>query len=77
MKKFAVGFFNQYDNKLTIEIVEADNWQEATVNHSLPIWNCLPGQKVTEDRLEVPGTVEEAKHQAFNYDYAFDIVEVV
>ena len=77
MKKFAVGFFNQYDNKLTIEIVEADNWQEATVNHSLSIWNCLPGQEVTEDHWEVPGTVEEAKSQAFDSDGAFDVVEIV
>ena len=69
MKKFAVGYMNYFDYELIIEIIEAENWQDALWQHS----------KLKEDdwnKERFGNTLNEAKIEAFNCDMLIDVVEI-
>ena len=65
MKKYAVGSLNFFDNELKIEIVETDSWKEALSKHS-----------DFGDVSWLADDMETAKADAFDGDYAFDVVEL-
>ena len=66
MKRWAVGWTSFFDNDLTIEIIDAEDWHSALLKHS----------KIGEDPWEFPLNIEEAKAEAFNGDCMFDVVEI-
>jgi hypothetical protein len=68
MKKYAVGVFNLFDNKLIIEIVEASCWQDAIQLHTKTPF--------VAEELSTFATMEDAKLEAFNRDGMFDVVEI-
>ena len=70
MSKYAVGFYDTYENALLIEIIEARNWQEAAAKHTKTIWSC------TGPDDSVPNELEDAKREAFDADGGFDCVEI-
>ena len=77
MSKFAVGVYNQMENTLTIEIVEAADWRAAALLHSQRLWEMLdedPGDN--ELQGVVPNTLDDAKQDAFDLDSGFDCVEI-
>jgi len=69
--KYAVAAINFYENELTIEIVEAGNWQEALSKHSLFTEDGNPG-----DISWLGNNMDYAKVEASNTDMAFDIIEI-
>ena len=67
MKKYAVCYINFFDNKLIIEIIEAEDWFNALSNHS----------KFKDDEMYLPNTsLEDAKIEAFNCDSMIDVIEI-
>lgn len=67
MKRFAVGQIDWYDNKLTIEIVSADNWQDAWRKHT----HCM-----FDPNEPIPNDIEEAKQECFNRDGMMESTEI-
>ena len=67
MKRFAVGYYNAYDNELTVEIVEAADWKEAAAKHS---------KGSGHGPEDWPDTLEELKEEFFNQDAGIDVVEI-
>jgi hypothetical protein len=63
MKRYAVATINFFDNILKIEFTEANTWKEA-----LDICYHLDGYYLPDD-------IEEAKAEAFNGDWMFDVKE--
>lgn len=84
MRRFAVAIYNQNDGDLEIEVIEAENWREAALQHGLAPWTALAEPDEEEDDANedapapevVPDTINEAKQDAFDKDCAFDIVEI-
>ena len=68
MTKFAVAGINFFDNELTIEIIEADNWCDALVQHTQ--------YKSDDEPFDWPKDMEDAKAEAFNMDSMFDVIEL-
>ena len=66
MRKFAVSYINFYDNNLTTEIIESDDWFDALNAHT----------KV-EGAFELRTTLSNAKCEAFDMDCMIDVVEVL
>ena len=60
---------NFFDNDLKIEIVEAENWKEALLAHSL-----LNGDDSWLSVLS--DDIEDSKENVFDCDCMFDVVEV-
>ena len=71
MTKFAVAAMNFFDNELTIEIIEADNWCDALVQHTQ-----YKLDKSEDEPFDWPKDMEDAKAEAFNMDSMFDVVEL-
>lgn len=65
MKRWAVGFYNLFENELTIELVEADDWFMALMQHSKIVGYELPD-----------ASLDEAKQAAFDCDAGIDVVEI-
>lgn len=69
-KLFAVSYMDFFNNNLITELHYADDWQDALSLHT----------KVVTDSeyMEFINAVdmEEAKEDAFNGDWLFDVVEV-
>lgn len=77
MKRFAVAYADRYkadtavfDNNLTIEIVEANDWREAMFKHS----KIEPEED--DDIYKIAHTIEEVKKQFWQADTLVDIVEI-
>ena len=71
MKKFAVGYIDFYDNELTIEIIEAEDWHTALNSHTKL-------KSMSEDQCYLPSdSLEAAKNEAFNMDLMIDVVEII
>lgn len=71
MKKFAVGYIDFYDNELTIEIIEAEDWYAALSSHTKL-------KSMNEDQCYLPSdSLEAAKNEAFNMDLMIDVVEII
>lgn len=69
MRRFAVAFVSFFDNSLTIEFVEAPNWQEAIPKHSQ--------LASTQDWVSnMPWDLEAAKQYFFDSDCLFAVEEV-
>lgn len=68
MIRFAVAFYNQFDNVLKVEVIVADTWQKAATLHSQSPWL---GRDLTPET-----TIEEARMAAFDLESGFDIVEI-
>ena len=64
MKYFAVAHMDFFDNDLKIEFVYANTWKEA-FNIAFPLGD-----------YELPDDIEEAKTEAFNGDWMFEVTEV-
>jgi len=64
MKRYAIAYFNFFDNDLQIKIVEADGWRMA-LDKAFPVlyW-------VREDDLK------KAREQAFNSDVLFNVIDI-
>lgn len=76
-KKFAVGIYDQMENVLTIEIVEAFDWRDAALLHSKTLWDMREEDPTDNEVGEVvPETLEEARADAFEKDSGFDCVEI-
>ena len=67
MKKFAVAYLSYTDNVLSIEVVEAEDWQRAIIKHS------RLGDIGPED---IADNLEQVKEDFFNWDAAIDVVEL-
>ena len=64
MKKWAVAYINFFDNELSIEIIDASTWKKA-------LGKAHPG---LEEFLS--DDIEEAKYDAFNGDWMFEVKEI-
>lgn len=64
MRNFAVASMNFFDNNLKITFVKAENWKSAL------------GQVEDLSNYELPDDLEEAKAEAFNGDWVFDVKEL-
>jgi hypothetical protein len=69
MKRWAVGYFNMFDNNLFIEIVTAADWLHALGEHSLIRGSGHLNEGFSDD-------MEAAKQEFFNQDAMFDCVEI-
>ena len=65
MKKFAVSYISFFDNKMTIKIVEANDWKAALVQ-----------SEFMKDYDDLPEDFEEAKQAAFDCDSMFEVMEI-
>lgn len=64
MSVWAVGFISFHDNDLTIEIVQAPDWQSALSLHS----------KMKDDPVEYDSDdIESVKQDFFDCDCMFDV----
>lgn len=70
--KYIVAALSFFDNKLIIEIVEADNWKDAVSKH--PVFRT--DYEEIGDVSWLPDDLEEAKEEAFNADIAFDVSRI-
>ena len=71
-KKFIVGFINFFENKLVVELVEAENWKDALARHS----ELLDENGNPDDNSWLPDDIEEAKQEGYNADFLFDVKEI-
>lgn len=65
MPKFAVAHTNLYENTTVVEIVKANSWHEA-------LEEAFPGYV---ENLNIDN-MEDAKEEAFNQDWMFDVKEI-
>lgn len=72
MTKYAVAYTDEFNNVLSIEIVEADNWKDAFSMHSK--MHCDQEDNNNLDWL--PDELEAAKEEAFNASIQFDVIEI-
>lgn len=68
--KYVVAGINFFDNVLSVEIIEADDWKDAVLGHSAFI------NSDEIDREWLPDDIEDAKREAFNTDISFDVIEL-
>lgn len=66
--KYVVAHISFHDNDLSTVLVEAENWQQALAQH--PAMASWGGEWIA------PDDIEDAKIEAFNCDFLFDVVEV-
>ena len=67
-KLFAVSYIDFFNNDLVTEFHRADNWQTALELHT---------EVDAEDTAHIRSMdIEDAKEEAFNCDWLFDVVEV-
>ena len=66
MKRYVVSYTSFYDNDISLELVEAVDWQSAVQKSKFDI------EYVLEDTLDL----EEAKQLAFDCDEVFSVLEV-
>ena len=66
MKRYVVSYMNFYDNDISLELVEAVDWQSAVQKSKFSI------DYVLEDTLNL----EEAKQRAFDCDEVFSVLEI-
>lgn len=76
--KFAVAYINFCDNELIIEIIYADSWSEALINHtSLNVKETATEKEKSDNEkylIELcKNGIEEAKNIAFDGDWMFDV----
>ena len=64
MKNYAVAYMNFFDNTLDIKFVESDSWKNA-LDKAFPL-----------EGYELPDDMEEAKTEAFNGDWQFEVKEL-
>lgn len=69
--KCVVAAVSLLENDLKIEMVEAENWQEALSKHSLFKEDGNPG-----DVSWLSNVMETAKFEAFHADIMFDVLEI-
>lgn len=69
-KLYAVSYMDFFNNNLITEIHQANCWQDALMMHSNVV-QCgeFEATIMTQD-------IEDAKEDAFNGDWLFDVVEV-
>lgn len=65
MKRWAVGYFDAFNNNLYVEIVEAPTWDKAIKAHSQ-----------VGDYIFSTTDLEDAKQDFFDSDAAIDVVEI-
>ena len=70
MKKFAVAFMCYFDNILTIEIHEADDWRAALIQHS------ALSEQGSEAEEAIPDNLEDAKEYFFDGDCLIDVIPI-
>lgn len=75
MKKFAVSHINWGNYELTTEIVEAEDWKAAAMQHK-NIAEMFPVSEDEGKNWPIPETQEEAKQAAFDQDAMINIVEI-
>ena len=63
-KRYAVGYIDFFNNVLEVKIGEGVTWKEG-------LENSFPGLSEY-----LPDDLEEAKSEAFNQDWQFDITEI-
>lgn len=69
--RFAVGYMNNFDNNLIVEIVCADNHKEAILQHS------SLQDAVMEDWIkDMPSDLKTIKEMFFDGDSSIDVVEI-
>ena len=66
MKRYVVSYMSFYDNDISLELVEAVDWQSAVQKSKFDI------EYVLEDTLDL----EEAKQLAFDCDEVFSVLEI-
>lgn len=67
MRKFAVGYLSAFEDELKIEIVFAADWRDALVKSKF----------IDEEVLNsLPDDLADAKQEAFNQDWNFDVKEI-
>lgn len=67
MKRFAVAYFNFFDNDLKLTIVSAGNWRDALVE---------AGHIDSAVNDSLPDDYKDAQVEAFNQDWQFAVEEV-
>jgi hypothetical protein len=72
MTKYAVAAMNFYDNSITIEFIDADDWKTALSKHN----QFRDDNEEMGDISWMSDDIEIAKEDAFNADMMFDVVEV-
>jgi len=72
MTRYMVGYINFFNNELIVELVEGNTWKEALSKHS-----SLKDENGNPDDLAwLAEDLKEAKEEAYNADFAFDVKEV-
>ena len=66
MNRYAVAYINFYDNELSIKLTKANNWREA-VDNTFKIFEEMGVVDISDD-------IEEAKREAFDADFMFDVI---
>ena len=73
-KRYAVGWYNLFENRLVIEIHVGSDWRTAAIQHtdvsSFFTLEPTPGMTL------LPAELEAAKEEAFNMDGGLDVVEI-
>jgi len=66
MKNFAVASVSFLDNDLTLKVTKATDWRDA-------FRKTFPGES---EYLPSELSLEEAKEEAFNQDWLFNVIEI-
>lgn len=73
MQQYAVSFASHDSGELTTEIIEAETWRHAVVQHSeTPFVN----DDEEPDVEMVPATINETKYAAYDMDTMFSILRL-
>lgn len=70
--RFAVAYTDEFENDLTIEIIEANTWKDALSKHS----KMMDENGNPDDNSWMSDNIEQAKEDAFNADFQFDVIEL-
>ena len=66
MKNFAVAYMNFFDSDLKLKTAWAAGWKEA-------LKGAFPDEHENVRNID---SIEEAKEEAFNQDWLFDVIEI-
>ena len=70
MKRFAVGYYSAYDDELTVEVISADNWEQAIHAHS------KVGDHEGDSAHPWPASLDDVKQMFFDQDAGIDVIEI-
>lgn len=84
MKRFAVAIMAVDDGEIELQVISAENWREAVMQHNICPWEALAEPDDSDDDDDddterpsvIPDDINAAIDDAADQGYAFALIEI-